>query len=70
MIDAIGLSKTYAGTGRPALNNVSLHVPKGRFTASSAQRRGQKYADPLSESAGAAHIGPHYCERTGYYADG
>ena len=29
MIDAIGLSKTYAGTGRPALNKVSLHVPKG-----------------------------------------
>ena len=29
MIEAIGLSKTYAGTGRPALNNVSLQVPKG-----------------------------------------
>ena len=29
MIDIDGLSKTYAGTGRPALNNVSLHVPKG-----------------------------------------
>ena len=29
MIDAIGLSKTYAGTGRPALNDVSLQVPKG-----------------------------------------
>ena len=29
MIDIEGLSKTYAGTGRPALNNVSLHVPKG-----------------------------------------
>lgn len=29
MIDIEGLSKTYAGTGRPALNNVSLSVPKG-----------------------------------------
>lgn len=29
MIDIEGLSKTYAGTGRPALNNVSLHVPRG-----------------------------------------
>ncbi|GJL33490.1 ABC transporter [Enterobacter hormaechei] len=29
MIEIDGLSKTYAGTGRPALNNVSLHVPKG-----------------------------------------
>jgi D-methionine transport system ATP-binding protein len=29
MIDIEGLSKTYAGTGRPALNNVSLNVPKG-----------------------------------------
>ncbi|HHG8774006.1 D-methionine transport system ATP-binding protein [Raoultella sp. BIGb0138] len=29
MIEVIGLSKTYAGTGRPALNDVSLHVPKG-----------------------------------------
>ena len=29
MIEIVGLSKTYAGTGRPALNNVSLHVPKG-----------------------------------------
>lgn len=29
MITLDGLSKQYAGTGRPALNNVSLHVPKG-----------------------------------------
>lgn len=29
MIEVLGLSKTYAGTGRPALNDVSLHVPKG-----------------------------------------
>lgn len=29
MIEIEGLSKTYAGTGRPALNNVSLSVPKG-----------------------------------------
>ena len=29
MIEAIGLSKTYAGTGRPALNDVSLHIPEG-----------------------------------------
>ncbi len=29
MIEIAGLSKTYAGTGRPALNNVSLSVPKG-----------------------------------------
>lgn len=29
MIEIVGLSKTYAGTGRPALNDVSLHVPGG-----------------------------------------
>jgi D-methionine transport system ATP-binding protein len=29
MIEIVGLSKTYAGTGRPALNDVSLQVPKG-----------------------------------------
>ncbi|MND10735.1 Methionine import ATP-binding protein MetN [compost metagenome] len=29
MIEVQGLSKTYAGTGRPALNDVTLHVPKG-----------------------------------------
>ena len=29
MIEIAGLSKTYAGTGRPALNDVSLQVPKG-----------------------------------------
>ena len=29
MIEIEGLSKTYAGTGRPALSNVSLSVPKG-----------------------------------------
>lgn len=29
MITLEGLSKTYAGAGRPALNNVSLHIPKG-----------------------------------------
>ena len=29
MIEVIGLSKTYAGTGQPALNEVSLHIPKG-----------------------------------------
>jgi len=29
MIDIDGLSKTYAGTGRPALNDLSLHIPKG-----------------------------------------
>jgi ABC-type ATPase involved in cell division len=36
MIEIVGLSKTYAGTGRPALNDVSLQVPKEPFTASSA----------------------------------
>jgi D-methionine transport system ATP-binding protein len=35
MIEIEGLSKTYAGTGRPALNDVALQVPKGAFTASS-----------------------------------
>ncbi len=29
MIEVVGLSKTYAGTGRPALNGVSLQIPKG-----------------------------------------
>ncbi|MFI2885365.1 methionine ABC transporter ATP-binding protein [Klebsiella aerogenes] len=29
MIEVVGLSKTYAGTGRPALNDVSLQIPKG-----------------------------------------
>ena len=29
MIEIVGLSKTYAGTGRPALNDVSLQVPRG-----------------------------------------
>jgi ABC-type metal ion transport system, ATPase component len=29
MIEIDGLSKQYAGTGRPALNNVSLYIPKG-----------------------------------------
>ncbi|WP_437889694.1 methionine ABC transporter ATP-binding protein [Phytobacter sp. V91] len=29
MIEIDGLSKRYAGTGRPALNNVSLSIPKG-----------------------------------------
>lgn len=29
MIEIVGLSKTYAGTGRPALNDVSLQVPGG-----------------------------------------
>ena len=29
MIEIVGLSKTYAGTGRPALNDVSLQIPKG-----------------------------------------
>ncbi|HDU4711834.1 TPA: ATP-binding cassette domain-containing protein [Klebsiella aerogenes] len=29
MIEVAGLSKTYAGTGRPALNDVSLQIPKG-----------------------------------------
>lgn len=36
MIEIVGLSKTYAGTGRPALNDVSLHVPAVPFTASLA----------------------------------
>ncbi|STW29426.1 methionine ABC transporter ATP-binding protein [Klebsiella michiganensis] len=29
MIEIVGLSKTYAGTGQPALNDVSLQVPRG-----------------------------------------
>ena len=33
MITIEGLSKTYAGTGRPALNDIALQIPKGRYTA-------------------------------------
>ncbi|RXY58241.1 hypothetical protein DD568_25255 [Klebsiella pneumoniae] len=29
MITIEGLSKTYAGTGRPALNDIALQIPKG-----------------------------------------
>ncbi|STS90635.1 methionine ABC transporter ATP-binding protein [Klebsiella variicola] len=33
MITIEGLSKTYAGTGRPALNDIALQIPKGQYTA-------------------------------------
>lgn len=70
MIEIVGLSKTYAGTGQPALNDVSLQVPRGAVYGILGRSGAGKNADTLPESAGAAHVGPHYCERERYYPDG
>ncbi|VTN87370.1 methionine ABC transporter substrate-binding protein [Klebsiella pneumoniae] len=40
---------------------------RGNIRHSRAQWRRQKYAHPLSQFTGAAHLGPHSGERTGYY---
>lgn len=64
MITIEGLSKTYAGTGRLALNDIALQIPKGQYTAFSGAVAPAKYAYPLSQFTGAAHLGPHSGERT------
>ncbi len=49
MITIEGLSKTYAGTGRPALNDIALQIPKGAiYGILGRSGAGQKYAHPLS----------------------
>ncbi len=68
MITIEGLSKTYAGTGRPALNDIALQIPKGAiYGILGRSGAGKSTPHPLSQFTGAAHLGPHSGERTGYY---
>lgn len=70
MIEIVGLSKTYAGTGRPALNDVSLQVPRGAVYGILGRSGAGKSTLIRCLNLLERPVGPHYCERERYYPDG
>ncbi|SQC41291.1 methionine ABC transporter ATP-binding protein [Klebsiella pneumoniae] len=68
MITIEGLSKTYAGTGRPALNDIALQIPKGAiYGILGRSGAGKSTLIRCLNLLERPHLGPHSGERTGYY---